>query len=61
MCHEFRKTGQCSKGDKCKFSHSKPPAPNENKEIVPYNPEIKAHFGITYDSDGSDDVDPDCY
>jgi hypothetical protein len=61
MCHEFGKTGQCSKGDKCKFSHSKPPAPKENREIVPYNPEIKAHFGIAYDSDGSDDVDPDCY
>ena len=61
MCHEFGKTGECSKGDKCKFSHSKPSAPNENKEIVPYNPEIRTHFGITHDSDGSDDVDPDCY
>ena len=55
-CIDFTRTGACKNGDKCIRSHSE--SPESNKEIVPYT----AHFGtVDCDSDGSDDIDPDCY
>ena len=63
LCNEFTRTGVCSKADKCNFSHSEPPQSAaiipQSSEIVPYKP--STHFGTCMDSDGSDDIDPDCY
>lgn len=61
LCNEFTRTGKCSKADKCTFSHSEPPAePAQSNEMVPYNPSVN-FTAVEMDSDGSDDIDPDCY
>jgi hypothetical protein len=61
LCNEFTRTGKCSRADKCAYSHTEPPAePAQSNEMVPYKPSVN-FTAVEMDSDGSDDIDPDCY
>ena len=61
LCNEFTRTGKCSRADNCTYSHTEPPAePAKSTEMVPYKPSVN-FTAVEMDSDGSDDIDPDCY